>query len=57
MSKLVRSGARKLPTMLGGGILGVAAVSLALATAGISLPLSGELLSAFIGAVIASRYS
>lgn len=57
MSRYVRIGARKLPTVLGGGILGVAAIGLIMATAGLTLPLAGELASAAVGMIVAGRYA
>jgi len=57
MAAYVRAGARKLPTILGGGILGVAFISLAASTVGLVLPLIGELISAVVGMVLVSRYA
>lgn len=57
MSKIVNVGARKLPTILGGGILGVAFVGLCFATAGLSLTLAAELIAAGGGMVVAGRYA
>lgn len=57
MSKIVNTGARKLPTILGGGILGVAFVGLCFATAGLSLTLAAELMAAGGGMVVAGRYA
>lgn len=57
MSKIVNAGARKLPTILGGGILGIAFVGLCFATAGATLPLGGEVLSAMGGMIVAGRFA
>lgn len=57
MARMVKIGARKLPTILGGGILGVVFVGLALATFGLALPLAGELISAAFGMAVASRFA
>jgi hypothetical protein len=47
----------RLPTLLGGGILGVAFFSLGFGVAGVSLGLTGELISAAIGAAAVSKFS
>lgn len=57
MSAYIRRGARKLPTMLGGGILGVAFIGLIAASAGLALPLAGEVISAAVGMAVASRFA
>lgn len=57
MSTYIKRGAKKLPTVLGGGILGVAFVGVAAATAGLALPLLGEVLSAAVGMAVASRFA
>lgn len=57
MSRIVRIGARKLPTILGAGILGVALFGLAAASLGFSLSLLGEVVSAAAGMAIGGKYS
>jgi len=57
MSKKVNAGVRKLPTILGGGILGVAFMGLCFATAGAVLPAGIELLSAAGGMVVAGKFA
>lgn len=57
MSKIVIVGARKLPTILGGGILGIAFIGLCFATAGVSLSIGAELLSAVGGMVVAGKFA
>lgn len=57
MSKFVQIGARKLPTMLGMGILGVSLVGLLSAALGAPFTLAGELLSAAVGMAVGSRYA
>jgi hypothetical protein len=57
MSHIVKMGADRLPTILGGGILGIVAVGLPLGLAGVSLTLIGQGLSAAAGMVVASRYA
>lgn len=57
MSTYIRRGAKKLPTVLGGGILGVALVGVAAMSAGLALPLMGEILSAAVGMAVASRFA
>ena len=57
MAKFFNAGARKLPTILGGGILGIAFVGLCYATMGATIPLGAELLSAAGGMLVAGRYA
>jgi hypothetical protein len=57
MSKLIQVGARKLPTMLGAGILSISIVGLAAAVVGASLTLGAELITAALGMAVASRYA
>lgn len=57
MSNLIQLGARKLPTMLGAGILSVSIVGLAAAVIGASLTLGVELITAGVGMAVASRYA
>lgn len=57
MSKLIQLGARKLPTMLGAGILSISIVGLAFAAVGASLTLGVELISAAVGMAVSSRYA
>ena len=57
MSHFVQVGARKLPTMLGAGILAVAGVGLFAGAIGFVLPLGVELASAGIGMVVGSRFA
>ena len=57
LSKIVQLGVRKGPTVLGGGILGVALIGLFFGVIGISLGLVGEGLSAIVGMAVASRFA
>lgn len=57
MSAYIKIGARKLPTVLGGGILGIAMAGIIAMTAGLALPLAGEIISAAVGMAVASRYA
>jgi hypothetical protein len=57
MSKLIEMAARKLPTMLGAGILAVSLVGLALAAVGASLTIGAELVAAAAGMAVGSRYA
>ena len=57
MSKIVNTNTRKLPTILGGGILDVAFVGLCFAKVGLSLTLAAELMAAGGGMVVAGRYA
>jgi hypothetical protein len=57
MSHIVRTGANKLPTILGGGILGVAGIGLGLGLIGVPLTLAVEGISALVGMAVASRYA
>jgi hypothetical protein len=57
MSRYIKKGVDKLPTVLGAGILGVAFVGLIAASAGIALPIAGEVASAFVAMAAATRYA
>jgi hypothetical protein len=57
MSRIVQIGARRLPTILGGGILGIVMIGLCAATAGASLSLLGEAISAAAGMIVANHYA
>lgn len=57
MSRLIELAARKLPTMLGAGILSVSFVGLAVAAMGASLTIGAELAAAAAGMAVASRYA
>jgi len=57
MSHIVRIGARKLPTILGGGILGVASIGLGLGLIGIPLSMAIEGVSALVGMAVANHYA
>jgi hypothetical protein len=55
MSKIVSVGARKLPAMLGMGILAVAAVGIGASLFGASLPIAIEIIAAGAGIAAGSR--
>lgn len=57
MSHIVQAGARKLPTMLGAGILAVAGAGLFAGAVGLVMPLGVEIASAGIGMVVGSRFA
>jgi hypothetical protein len=57
MAKIVQMGARKLPTMLGAGILSISVVGLAAAAIGASLTVGAEVLVALVGMALGSRYA
>lgn len=57
MSKIVQLGARKLPTMLGAGILMISLVGLGAAAFGLTLTVGSELVFAGIGMAVGSRFS
>lgn len=57
MSRIVQIGVRKLPTMLGAGILCVSIVGIAAAAIGLSMTVGVELIAAAAGMALGSRYS
>ena len=57
LSNLIQLAAAKLPTMLGGGILGVSVVGLSAAVVGFTLGMAGEVLAAGAGMYLANRYA
>lgn len=57
MSHIVQASARKLPTMLGAGILAVATVGLVAGAIGFVVPVSAEIVSAGIGMAVGSRFA
>jgi hypothetical protein len=57
MSHLVQLAAAKLPTMLGGGILGVSVAGASAALIGLGFGMAAELISAVIGIAVATRFS
>jgi hypothetical protein len=57
VSKIVQASARKLPTMLGAGILAVSIVGLTAAVFGFTFPLVAELASAVAGMAIGGKYA
>jgi hypothetical protein len=57
MSHIVKVGADKLPTILGGGILGVAGIGLGFGIIGIPLTVAMEGVSALVGMAVASRFA
>ena len=57
MSRIIKIGARKLPTMLGAGILGVSIVGLTAAAFGATMTIGIELVSAAVGMALGGRYS
>lgn len=57
MSRYIKKGMDKLPTVLGAGILGVAVTGLAAATFGVALPLAGEVIAAGVAMAASARYA
>ena len=57
MHTIIKLGARKLPTMLGAGILSISLAGLAAAALGLTLTIGAGVVSAAIGMVVGSRYS
>lgn len=56
MAKLLKSGATKLPLVLGVGILTVAFAGLGAAAVGLSFPLAAEAAVAGVGMTLAGRF-
>jgi len=57
MSRKIREGMDKMPTVLGAGILGVAVAGLTAASFGIALPIAGEIIAAGVAMAASVRYA